>query len=86
MFKASREVVPTWLQITKVSSTCRNHSLGLGTAVCIARVSRSSMKSFAKTGESGDTIGAPLICLYRWSSVCSTGTLVKVKLTSISPG
>ena len=52
-------------QIMKVSSTYLIQQEGLKGYVSMALVSKSSMKMLARAGESGDPIGAPLICLNR---------------------
>ena len=59
--KPSRDSRP-WDQMTKVSSTYLYHREGRSWAVSMAIVSKNSMYKSANTGESGQPIGAPLIC------------------------
>ena len=53
--------------MTKVSFTYRSHRLGLWSAVISEKVSNSSMKMLARTGDIGDPMEVSVICLKNWS-------------------
>ncbi|GJQ75002.1 hypothetical protein Trydic_g9623 [Trypoxylus dichotomus] len=87
--------------MTNVSSTYLRQTIGLSTAVSIARLSNCSTKRLATTGLNGLPIATPSVCLKRfvisggnrspmYRSVSTSGTLVNSdttsKLTGISPG
>ena len=52
-----------WCQMAKVSSTYLHQHTGLCVAFSIAFFSKSSMKKFAMTGDSGEPIATTSICL-----------------------
>ena len=53
--------------MTKVLFTYRSHRLGLWSAVISEKVSNSSMKMLARTGDIGDPMEVSVICLKNWS-------------------
>ena len=57
-----------WGQMTKVSSTCLNQHIGLCDTCSIALFSKSSMKKFTITGESGESIATPSVCSQNFPS------------------